>query len=390
MQITLSATDDAGNPREQQMLYTCPFATEAECLVDVTDQASLDAIAVQAGHAKVRPGTYDTMSLALCAPGKSGGTPVPGFVRGVFTVTSESKTYATEADASNVTGLKEVAAGDDAGAEFAAIGNWGCSQKTVTLPEPVVVVGGHGHARHGGDGRQAHRVLDPERFARHGRLSRRLERAGARHLRLVPVDLPARLGHQPRPRALPGRASQHRPCADRRREGQRLRGGRAHGRRRRLRSPRSCGRTTARPRPSRRRARCPSPVFGGPGYFGETVVPSFHVNPDGSVAFITGGSLDSSSAIFTAFQIHDHVGVVDTRELGSWHYHALPVPDRACHSASMDEQIRSRSSRRPSTPEHVATAEPFLPRTNTRTVVSLRSPRGAVETRNFPGDSSRF
>lgn len=66
-------------------------------------------------------------------------------------------------------------------------------------------------------------------------------------------------------------------------------------------------------------------VFGGPGYFGETLVQSFHVNPDGSVAFVTGGSLDPSAAIFAAFQIRDHAGVVDTREGGSWQYHAMPI-----------------------------------------------------------------
>jgi len=325
MQITLSATDDAGQPHSHQMLYTCPFATEAECLVDVTDQAALDAIALQAGHAKVQPGTYDTMSLALCAPGKSGGTPVPGFVRGVFTVTSENKTYATEADAGNVTGLKEVAPGEDAGAEFAAIGNWGCSQKTVMLPEPVVVVAGTvtpvtvvmdakliafstpnvspgmGGCRGVSNGQargicvsypsifplasDANPELDRFLVAHHRTDSALIDDAKANAYVVVArmADGGAPLTAFVRP---------------------------------------YYSETSAAPT----QGTLPDPVFGGPGYFGETLVPSFHVNPDGSVAFVTGGSLDPSAAIFTAFHIADHVGVVDTHAGDSWQYHAVPLP----------------------------------------------------------------
>ncbi|HEY3595224.1 MAG TPA: hypothetical protein VGL13_15165, partial [Polyangiaceae bacterium] len=67
-------------------------------------------------------------------------------------------------------------------------------------------------------------------------------------------------------------------------------------------------------------------VYGGPAYFGETLVSSVTVGMDGSVAFITGGSLDGNSAMFQAFQVADHKGTVDTRELGSWQYHAIPLP----------------------------------------------------------------
>ena len=53
MQIVLSATDANGNPTSQAVLYSCPGASEEDCLVDVTDQAALDAIAASVGSAKV-------------------------------------------------------------------------------------------------------------------------------------------------------------------------------------------------------------------------------------------------------------------------------------------------------------------------------------------------
>src|ERR1700712_256988 len=80
MRIVLSATDANGNPTAQAVLYTCPKATEEECLVDVTDQTSLDAIAATAGSAKVNIGTYDTVQMEMCAAGKNGSTPAPGYV----------------------------------------------------------------------------------------------------------------------------------------------------------------------------------------------------------------------------------------------------------------------------------------------------------------------
>jgi hypothetical protein len=44
------------------------------------------------------------------------------------------------------------------------------------------------------------------------------------------------------------------------------------------------------------------------------------------VAFDTGGSLDLSSAIFPSLRLADHVGTVDTRDAGTWSYHAIPLP----------------------------------------------------------------
>ena len=40
------------------------------------------------------------------------------------------------------------------------------------------------------------------------------------------------------------------------------------------------------------------PVYGGPGYFGETLVSSVKAGIDGSASFVADGNLDSNSAIF--------------------------------------------------------------------------------------------
>jgi hypothetical protein len=322
MQISLSTTGDGGQPQGQQVLYTCPHATEAECLVDVTDQAELDAIAEQAGHAKVRPGSYDTVSLDLCAAGKNGETPVPGFIRGMFDVPSEGKTFATEADAASVTGLREVPAGTDAGAEFTAIGNWSCKQKSVTLRTPLVVKAGTvtpvtvvmdakliafstpmvspgmGGCRGVADGHgRGICVSYPSLFPMVGDDTPELARFTLAH-------------HKTDPSAIDdAKANAYVVVA-------------------------SAGGTPltafVRPYYSETSTRPTQgdfdPVFGGPAYFGETFVPSFQVNPDGSIAFTTGGSLDPSAAVFPSFRIEDHVGLVGTRDGESWHYHARPVP----------------------------------------------------------------
>lgn len=325
MSITLWATSEAGQPLSQQVLYTCPHATEAECMVDVTDQSALDAIAAQAATAKVQAGTYDSISLDLCAAGKNGLTPVPGFVRGVFNVTSEGKTYATEADASNVTGLKEVVAGDDAGAEFAAIGQWTCKQKTVMLPAPMEVKAGTitpvtvvmdakliafstpnvspgmGGCRGEANGQaRGFCVSYPSIFPLASDKVPELDRFLVAHHRTDPalIDDAKANGYVVIARDADGGTPLTafvRPYYSE---------------------------TSASPTQSMNG----DSTYGGPAYFGETIVPSFRVNPDGSVAFMTGGSLDDNSAVFANFKIADHVGVVDTRDAGSWHYHAIVVP----------------------------------------------------------------
>jgi hypothetical protein len=325
MNITLSAMGPNGAMMSQQVLYTCPNDTEEECLVDITDQTALDAIAAAAGSATVAVGTYDTVSMNLCAAGKSGGTPVPGFVRGTFAVMADHKTYATDADAANLIGLKEVAADDTTGGEFTAIGHWSCSSKSVVLPTPVVITKetttdltivvdpkliafstpntspGMGGCR-GQDNGQARGfcVSYPSIVSLVSADAPDLQRFLIAHHRTDPVAIDD------------NKANAYVVVV-------RGAGGGVP--------------VTAFVRPyySETSASASSnmtvdPVFGGPAYFGETLVSSVMVGVDGSVAFTTGGSLDGNSAIFQAFQLADHKGVVDTRELGSWQYHAIPLP----------------------------------------------------------------
>lgn len=325
MRITLSSRGDSGEPRSEQVLYTCPLATEAECLVDVTSQSELDAIAAQAASAAVDVGSYDTVSLDLCAAGKSGATPTPGYVKGTFFVPSESKTYATEGDAANVTGIREVPDADG-GAEYAAIGNWNCSSKRVLLRTPVVVTGdaptaltivvdpaliafstpnvspGMGGCR--GETNGAARgfcVSYPSLVPLVGEGTPELDRFLVSHHRSNPLEIDDTLanGYVVVVRGADGGT----PLT-----------------------------AFTRPYYSETSARASGndsyvdPTFGGPAYFGETLVESVRVNPDGSVGFVTGGSFDGNAPIFSAFALGDHRGVVDTRDGGAWHYHAIPLP----------------------------------------------------------------
>jgi hypothetical protein len=324
MRIALSVTADSGQPQSEQILYSCPHATEEECLVDVTNQPELDAIAAQATTVAVQAGTYDAVSLDLCAPGKNGVTPVVGLVRGVFTVSSEGKTYATEADASNVTGLMEVAAGTDAAAEFTAIGNWTCKTKSVVLREPMVVINGattpltvvvdakfiasstsHVSPGMGGCRGQANGqargvcVSYPSIFPLVGDINPELDRFVVAHHRTDPnaIDDTKANGYVVVARGADGGAPLTafvRPYYSE---------------------------TSATPT----QGIIQDSVYGGPGYFGETIVPSFMVVGDASVSFVTGGSLDNG-AIFQDFHIADHKGVVETHEAGSWQYHAIALP----------------------------------------------------------------
>ncbi len=323
MRIVLSQTDDAGNPTAQAVLYTCPEATEEECLVDVTDQAALDALAEAAGDAQVNVGKYDTVSLEMCAAGKPGGTPAPGYVRGTFTVDSESKTYATTADEGFPLGLTEVAEDDTSGGEFTAIGNWGCMTKSVRLTSAVEVT------------EEAPTdltvVMDASMIAfSTPNVSGGM--AGCRGLangsaRGVCVSYPsaAPLVGEDFP------SLQRFIVAHHRTDVAEIDDSKANAYVVVLSDTDGTPLTAfVRPYYSETSAQASSQmsydmVYGGPAYYGETVVSSVTATVDGGISFTTGGSLDPNAAIFENFTLDDHVGEVSTRELGTWRYHALPV-----------------------------------------------------------------
>ncbi len=324
MRIVLSATDANGNPTSQAVLYTCAHAAEADCLVDVTDQTALDAIAAAAGEAEVDPGTYDTVSLEMCAAGKPGGAAAPGFVRGIFTVSSEAKTYATTAEEGSPLGLKEVAEDDATGGEFTAIGNWGCSTKSVRLPAPVAVAagvetdltvvmdksliafstpnvsGGMGGCR--GEENGSARgicVSYPSIVPLVGEDAPSLDRyLIAHHLTDVTLIDDSKANAYV---VVVSSAEDDTPIT-----------------------------AFVRPYYSETSAQTSSgmsydAVFGGPAYYGETMTSSVQATPEGGIDFATGGSLDGNSAVFVGFLREDHTGVVQTREMGTWEYHAFPI-----------------------------------------------------------------
>lgn len=323
MRIVLSQTDENGNPTAQAVLYTCPQETEEECLVDVTDQSALDALGAAAGDAEVNVGSYDTVSLEMCTAGKPGGTLAPGYVRGTFKVESEDKTYATTADESYPLGLMEVAEDDASGGEFTAIGNWACSTKSVHLPSSVEVTedtptdltvvmdasliafstpnvsGGMGGCRGQNNGQaRGICVSYPSVAPLVGEQDPSLDRFILAHHRTDPAEIddskanayvvilsddegtPLTAFVRPYYSETSAQASSHEPY---------------------------------------------DMTYGGPGYYGETLVSSVEAHDDGSVAFITGGSLDGNAAIFEAFKPEDHTGEVTTRDTGTWQYHAFPI-----------------------------------------------------------------
>ena len=323
MRIVLSATDANGNPTSQAVLYTCPHATEAECLVDVTDQTELDAIHDLAGAAEVDVGTYDTVSLEMCAPGKPGGTLAPGFVRGTFDVASEGKTYATTTDAASPLGLKEVPADDATGGEFTAIGNWACSTKSVHMPAPIEVIKD--------TATDLTVVVDTSLIAFStpnvsGGMGgcRGLANGTARGICVsYPSVVPIVGDDEP--------SLDRFLIAHHRTDAALIDDSKANAYVVVLRDSASVPLTAfVRPYYSETSAAASSntavdDVFGGPGYFGETLVPSIHATADGGIDFTTGGSLDGNAAIFADFTIEDHEGVVSTRTLGTWQYHAFPI-----------------------------------------------------------------
>jgi hypothetical protein len=324
MSIVLSATDANGNPTSQAVLYTCPGADEEACLVDVTDQDALDAIALSAGMAKVDVGTYDTVSMNLCAAGKNGMTPAPGYVRGTFTVPSEHKTYITGEGANSPFGIRVLAAGDNSDADFAKIGNWSCNTKSVHMPSPITV-----SANVATD---LTVVVDPQLIAFStsnvsGGMGgcRGMDNGQARGICVSYPSIVPLVG-----KATPDLArfllAHHKSDPDL------IVDNKANAYVVIVRDAGMGDPLTAFVRPfySETSAQTSSnmvqdSVYGGPAYFGETLVGSVHVTPNGGVDFTTGGSLDGNSAIFKNFTLDDHKGIVDTRTEGSYQYHAIPI-----------------------------------------------------------------
>ena len=251
-------------------------------------------------------------------------TPAPGFVRGTFTVASEHKTYITAEGADAPLGIKELTAGSLSEPDFAKIGNWPCNTKSVRLPSPIEVKADVAT--------DLTVVVDPKLIAFStpnvsGGMGgcRGLENGTARGVcvsypSIVPLvgeatpDLERFLiaHHVSDPDAIVDNKANAYVVV--------------------VRSAGMGDPLTAFVRPyySETSAQTSSNVpvdlvYGGPSYFGETLVSSVHVTASGGVDFTTGGSLDGNSAIFYGFTLADHKGVVDTRTQGKYRYHAMPI-----------------------------------------------------------------
>lgn len=323
MQISLARMTDAGSPTAQQILYTCAHASEDECLVDVTDQSQLDAISAAAGSANVEVGAYDMITLNLCRPGSNGMMPAPGYVRGAFSVQSENKSYVTDPSDASVTGLKE--AEPDASAEFTSIGNWSCSSKSILLREPMTI----------GEGTTTPlTVVFDSMFIASSTPNVSPGMGGCRgaangNARGICVSYPSIVPFvgEGTPELERFLVSHHRTDATS------IDDAKANGYVAVVRAPDGGAPLTAFVRPYfSETSATPTPsiivdsIYGGPGYFGETTVSSFTTNPDGTLAFETGGSLDDHAAIFRSFTLADHRSSVDMRVGGAWFYHAMPIP----------------------------------------------------------------
>ncbi len=320
MKITI-AKDDTG--QEEQNLYACANAAEADCLVDLANQEALDALATAAGKASIRPGTYERLSLYTCAEGKGGTTATVAYLKG--SADFAGTTWRTDAAAAG--GI------DDAGtgaAEEAEVGNWSCSTKNVLLSPGVTVSSGSdsvltvlvdnteaanfgtsvsngkggckmdGSTDGGNSGKgfcMTYPALIPyigdgkatmKRFAVTHYLAASVgaavfDETKANALVIVPVDADGK-------------------------------GLMAYGRT-------LYTETSALPTDNNGAAN--DTAYGGPTYVTETNFKTFAVNEDGSVAFEQGGSEDGNAGVFAAFQMATHDGIVTTKDgTKTWAYRA--------------------------------------------------------------------
>ena len=308
----------AGSDTKDQVLYECAGASEEDCLVDVMQQSDLDALAASASMVELPVGTYDRLSLSTCKPGSSGATPAPAYLRAEFNVASESTVYYTDADMLNDSGLNT-----EGPAEFTKVGSWTCAEQLVVLPSPISVTAG---------GVTDLTVVFDGRFIASSSAATSPGMGGCKapstgDARGVCVAYPSLLafvgGGTP---TVSGFTLAHHIS-----DAASIDDAKANAYVSIISEPDEVP-VMAYTRPYFSETSAPDTqalvqdsVYGGPGYSGETDATSFAVNTDGTIAFSTGGDEDDAAAVFAAFAVADHVGVVETRLGDSWHYHAKPA-----------------------------------------------------------------
>lgn len=311
MKISIAREDGTG----EQILYQCASSTEADCLVDLTDQAALDTLAAAANAAEIEPGSYRTIALSTCS---FGDEKTDVYLKGSFT--ASSVTYLTDSDEGSDDGIKQ-----SGSVEFTKITNWGCAGKTINLPKALVVAAGETVDL---------TVVVDNTFAAFstpgtspgmggckapaGGLSRGVCLTYPALLPYVGVGTPTMERYK-----VAHHASNVGSIVDNKANaivivaadeaGTPLM---AYGRP--FYSETSAGWSSNTSAPS-------DAVFGGPNYGNETDVASFTVNSDGTIKFFQGDAEnDTHSAVFSAFQRADHTGTVSTHGGTNWKYHAIP------------------------------------------------------------------
>jgi len=319
MKIVLSSNQGAGtgyNSSGEQILYQCPSAKEADCLVDLADQSALDAISATAGSAAIAVGTYDSLALYTCADGKGGANSVAAYIKGSFT--TEATTYFTDADPSNASGINTVGPAD-----FAQIENWGCSTKVLNLSAPLQI--------NKGDAVDVSVLVD-NTLAGFSTPSMSSGMGGVKapdggNSRGVAMTYPALIpvlgsGTATTERYLIAQNSVSVESIDDTKANAMVIVARegnlpimAFGRE--IYSETSAVANSNQAAPT-------DTVNGGLSYVTATDVESFKVNADGSIRFAQGGSADIYAAVFGAFQLADHTGVETDQNGDIWYYHAMP------------------------------------------------------------------
>ena len=134
MKISIAQEGGVG----EQVLYKCSGTTSAECMVNVADQAALDAIATAAANATIEAATYTTVSLYTCPDGSSGSDFTTISVSGTVAAYDAATGFGVASGpfSTSATAAGGMAAGSTA--EFTDI-QWACSIKSITMTTPFVV-----------------------------------------------------------------------------------------------------------------------------------------------------------------------------------------------------------------------------------------------------------
>ena len=319
----------------EQTIYKCPYATEPECLVDLTSQSALDKISAAAKGVSIKVGTYDLLTLSSCVDGKGGTSKVSIWVDGNFTVGGTK--YYTDSTSTNLSGL--VTTGTTS--SFTEISNWGCSTKSIILASPLVVAAATSAASPSPSPSASYTpsvsltqtltVLVDNTFLANSIPQTSSDMGGCKSAsgsssRGICVNLPALLPYVGTDSTSTKRfkiAHSSTAAAD-------IVDNTANA----LIIVPLAGSTPltvfAGPYYSETSASVNSnttapsnTTTGGPNYNTATDVSTFKVNSTGTIAFSQGSTGDTYAGIFSTFSLADHISTLLTRAGGTWYYHAI-------------------------------------------------------------------